>query len=62
MPLTSSAPTTSQHHKDRVECVKILVCMANSGGGYVVLGVETWPDGTSRHQVIGCPEEHLGCT
>jgi predicted HTH transcriptional regulator len=26
--------------KDQLECVKLLVCMANTSGGYAVLGVD----------------------
>lgn len=46
--------------EDLVKCVKVVVSMANSGGGYIVLGVEEVSGTDRRYTVLGCPADHLG--
>jgi hypothetical protein len=45
--------------EDLVKCVKVVVSIANSGGGYIVLGVDEVNEPERRHTVVGCPENHL---
>jgi hypothetical protein len=46
--------------KDRVEMVADVVAMANTSGGYIVLGVtENRSGGTVAYDPVGIPKEHL---
>ncbi len=51
---------TGRNTKDRVEMVRDVVAMANSSGGYIVLGVEEGrSEGTPLYEPVGIPEGHL---
>lgn len=51
---------TGKSTKDRVEMVRDVVAMANSSGGYIVLGVdEGRSEGTPLYEPVGIPEGHL---
>jgi hypothetical protein len=45
--------------RDVIELVKVVVCMANSGGGYIVLGVDEVNQPGHRYVVVGCPDDHV---
>jgi hypothetical protein len=45
--------------RDVIECAKVAVCMANSGGGYIVLGVDEVNKPGNRYAVVGCPNDHV---
>lgn len=46
--------------KDKVEMVRDVVAMANTSGGYIVLGVdERRTGGTLTYEPVGIPEDHL---
>lgn len=46
--------------KDVIECAKVAVCIANSGGGYIVLGLDEVNEPGNRYAVVGCPDDHVG--
>lgn len=52
---------TGRSTKDRVEMVRDVVAMANTSGGYIVLGVdERRTGGTLAYEPVGISEDHLG--